>query len=284
MERNWKLILLILGILLILNVLVWIQALSDKGVSEAVYFIDVGQGDSSLIVFESGEKVLIDGGRDGRVLLEELDKVLNDSDRYIDLVILSHGHFDHYGGLIELMKNYEIGAFLSSGRIGEAEAYGQLQTEIERRKIKFLNLAEGDSLQFSGANIEVLSPSAREILSEDVNLASLVLLLDLQPGNVIFTGDIDKNVEKRLIKDYEVLDVDVLKVAHQGSKYSSDINFLAQVSPALSVIMVGPNTYGHPHKETLDNLSPISEVVRTDEKGTMKLEAQNGEFMLYSVK
>lgn len=260
--------------LLILDVFIWSQILFSRASGEeALYFFDVGQGDSQMVYLENIQ-ILIDGGP-GSKILSELPKALAFGDRYIDLVILSHPQFDHFGGLIDVLKNYKIGAFIGNGLKGTSPAYRELEDLIALNRIKYLALSEGDRIKYKDYILEVLAPSAKNLTSKESNDTGLVLKFSSPKLKALYTADIGFDIEKELLKKYS-LNTDVLKVAHHGSKYSSSQDFLKAVSPKAAIIGVGKNNYGHPTKEVLNRLAFIgSAIYRTDLNGTIKLEFTN---------
>ena len=283
--------------LIIFDFFVWSQIVS--GVNEQnndleVYFLDVGQGDSELINLPNDVQVLMDGGPDNKIL-EELSSILPPTDRYIDLVVLSHPQYDHFAGLIEVLKRYEIGAFLYNGREGTAKAFEDLKRTIEKNKIPTIILTQGDKIKYQNNLLDILSPTADLLKSKELNDTSLVISLAIELVNqnfsklhyvddrqrnvitkILFTGDIGFKVENYLTENFNI-DSDVLKVGHHGSKYSSGKKFLKAVNPKIAIIEVGKNTYGHPTSQTLNGLASIgSQIFRTDQNGTIKL-VINGE-------
>ena len=264
--------------LIIFDFFVWSQIVS--GVNEQnndleVYFLDVGQGDSELINLPNDVQVLMDGGPDNKIL-EELSSILPPTDRYIDLVVLSHPQYDHFAGLIEVLKRYEIGAFLYNGREGTAKAFEDLKRTIEKNKIPTIILTQGDKIKYQENQFDVFSPSKNFISSKELNDTTLVIKLTGENSKILFTGDIGFKVENYLTENFNI-DSDVLKVGHHGSKYSSGKKFLEAVNPKIAIIEVGKNTYGHPTSQTLNGLASIgSQIFRTDQSGTIKL-VINGE-------
>ncbi|MDP3881087.1 MAG: MBL fold metallo-hydrolase [bacterium] len=276
--KKHKFFILILVALFLLDGFLWIKIFtaSDKFGSE-IYFFDVGQGDSALVLTETGNRVLIDGGREGSGVLEELNKVLG-KDRYIDLVVMTHGDFDHYGGFLDILDSYEVGAFVSSGRAEGKDSYHLVIDKLAQKDVKYISLAEGDSILFGREIFSILSPSSAEILSEDLNDTSLVMLFENDAFSVLFTGDAGAATEQRLAREYD-LSADVLKVGHHGSKTSSDLGFLQELLPLASVISVGENSYGHPNEEVMANLLSVSQVFRTDEEGSIKVFSEEGNLL-----
>lgn len=232
----------------------------------SVYFIDVGQGDSQLIRF-SDVDILIDGGPINGKLINQLGSILPYTDRYIDLVIMTHPQEDHFGGLIDVFKRYNVGAFLYNGQKGDSLALADLEKAIMNNSSKVVIMNSGDKIKYKNLLFETIIDETQE----DLNERSLVMKMSFNDINFLFTGDIGKKVENN-IKNV-VDNIDILKVSHHGSKYSSSAQFLNVIKPKISVIEVGKNSYGHPAFETLDKLETInSKILRTDMLGTIKIE------------
>ena len=271
-------LILFIVFLIIFDFFVWSQIVS--GVSEQnnnleIYFLDVGQGDSELVNLPNDVQVLMDGGPDNKIL-GELSSILPPTDRYIDLVVLSHPQYDHFAGLIEVLKRYEIGAFIYNGREGTAESFEDLKRTIEKNKIPTIILTQGDKIKYQENQFDVFSPSKNFISSKELNDTTLVIKLTGENSKILFTGDIGFKVENYLAANFDI-DSDILKVGHHGSKYSSGKKFLEAVNPKIAIIEVGKNTYGHPTSQALNGLASIgSQIFRTDQNGTIKL-VINGE-------
>lgn len=257
--------------LVIFDVFVWGQIVfGGPNENLEVYFLDVGQGDSELIVLPGNVKILIDGGPNNKIL-KELSSVLGPTDRYIDLVVLSHPQLDHFSGLIDVLKRYQVGAFIFSGRRGDAPAFQDLEKIIKENKIAAVALAENDKIKYLKNCFDILSPSKNLLQSAELNDTTLVMKFENEEVKILFTGDIDKKIEEYLVKKRD-LSVDVLKVSHHGSKFSTSDNFLKETAPKISIIEVGKNSYGHPTAETLNGLASIgAQIFRTDKNGTIKL-------------
>lgn len=273
--QKHKYFILILITLIVFDGFLWVRAFSaEGGLDSELYFFDVGQGDSALIITSSGARILIDGGKEGSGVLRELNKVLG-KDKYIDLMVMSHGDFDHFGGFLDLLDSYDIGAFIGTGRSAVKDSYSALLSKLERKKIPYIVLMEGDSILFNEEIFFVLSPSLAEILSDSLNDTSLVMFFDGENFSALFTGDVSVATERRLVRDYN-LQADILKVGHHGSKTSSDLSFLEELMPLASIISVGENNYGHPAVEVLDNLQSVSQIFRTDKEGSIKVSSELG--------
>ena len=258
------------------NLFVWYYAVGGGEDGLDVYFLDVGQGDSEFLVLPGCVKVLIDGGP-GKEVLFELARVLRPTDRYIDLVVLSHPQLDHYAGLYDVIKRYKVGAIIWNGREGEGEAWQGFWDLVQAEEIPVITLGAEDKISYRESLIKVLSPTRQLQQSSELNNSSLVLELESEGAKVLFTGDAGFGVENYLVSQYDI-DSDILKVGHHGSRYATGLNFLAETAPRISVIEVGENNpYGHPTSAALSRLASVgSRVYRTDQNGTVHLEANNG--------
>lgn len=270
--------------LVVFDAFVWFEILFRGANKDArVYFLDVGQGDSELVVLPGGVKVLIDGGPTNQVI-NVLASVLSPFDRYIDLVMLSHAQTDHFTGLIDVFRRYQVGAFVYNGRDGSAPSWPELAQIVNKEKVPVEVLLAGDKIVNSNSQFDILMPDKNFIQSADLNETALVALLQSQNSKILFTGDMDSKIEDYLVQRYN-LNIDVLKVAHHGSKFSSDENFLQASKPKIAVIEVGKNSYGHPTQEALSRLSSVgAQIFRTDQNGTIKLAIENSKISVFRKK
>lgn len=246
---------------------------SDASALE-VNFLNVGQGDATLINYLGQYQALIDGGSNGKKLLSELGKAMPWGDKNIELVILTHPDADHLSGLVDLLDNYEAGIFLDNGQEADTEIYKQLKQKIEDNKIKKESLAEGSNFNIGELlNFKIFNPDEAGISGEERNDNSVVLKMEFGENSFLFTGDAETSAEGDMIYDEENINVDWLKVGHHGSKNSTAENFIEAVSPRYAIISAGAgNRYGHPHEETLARLKNKNvDILRTDEKGTIKI-------------
>ncbi|OGY62251.1 MAG: hypothetical protein A2745_01820 [Candidatus Harrisonbacteria bacterium RIFCSPHIGHO2_01_FULL_44_13] len=279
-----KFIYLVFLILLTADIFIWSAIFSGAPAENPeFYFLDVGQGDSELVVLPGNVKLLIDGGPDSKVL-SSLSDILSPADRHIDLVILTHPQLDHFGGLIDVVRNYQIGAFVSNGRKSPIGAYKDLRESLIKNNIPYVALSESDRIKYKDYVFEILSPSQSNLLSRELNDTALVMLLKSSNLTALYTGDAGFNIENELMKKYD-LNVDILKVGHHGSKYASSMEFLNKVSPKISAIGVGKNSYGHPTKETLSRLADIgSQIFRTDKDGTIKVAVESESIKVWNTR
>lgn len=245
-----------------------------------VVFLDVGQGDAILI--EQGSKqILIDGGPSGQVLLNKLGKYVPFWDRNIELVIATHPDADHITGLIDVLKNYSVGAVMQTSAQSESETFKKLEGLIQEKNIKTVTVERGKNVKLSGeAQMEIFSPGPETPMNlQDTNATSIVAKLTAGAGSFLFTGDFPSEQESNLLKQNPDLKSQVLKISHHGSKYATSKEFLDAVKPMDAVISVGKNNrYGHPAPEVIDRLQALKiKILRTDESGDIRYECGDSE-------
>ncbi len=260
------LIIFVVGILFI----VFIQPKSNI---MKVVFLDIGQGDSIFIQAPNGTQMLVDGGR-GASVLSALGRVMPFGDRSIDVVIGTHPDADHIGGLVDVLENYSVDSFIEPGAQSKSKIYQTLETSIDEKNISHVVGRAGMRIildKEKNVYFDILYPD-RDVNGWETNDASIVGKLVYGETSVMLTGDSPKEKELYLVnKKKEQLDVDILKLGHHGSRTSSSIAYLKAASPALAIISAGlNNSYGHPHKETLNNLESLGiPYFATYEKGTI---------------
>lgn len=234
-----------------------------------VVFLDVGQGDSILIQ-KGTNQILIDGGPNGKTELAKLGKYLPYFDREIEVVIATHPDRDHIGGLVDVARNFKIDEVLATGAEKDTAVFKEWKDVREYNRIETLEAQRGDEVDFGGAKLKIFFPDGPvDPAAGDANNKSISARLDYGDNSFLFTGDIEAPAEKEILAGGENVDVDYLKVAHHGSKYSSSEEFLDATIPEEAVISVGANnSYGHPAEETLEKLKSRGiNILRTDEKG-----------------
>lgn len=246
--------------------------------------IDVGQGDSLLIAFPDGKIMLVDGGgipSFGRAIKTRLDigedvvapYLWTRSIKRIDVVALSHAHEDHIGGLAAILNDFDVKE-LWTGATPPYASWNHLREEARARGVAIKPLEQGRSFPFGGASVQVLAPVPGYVPgSSPKNNDSLVFRLTYGRHSFLLTGDMEKQVEQQLLADNAVQHTDILKVGHHGSRSSSTPAFLDALHPALALISAGfENSYGHPHRQTIDNLAERHiETLRTDQGGLVTI-------------
>ena len=228
-----------------------------------VYFLDVGQGDSSLI-YSKHKVILIDtGGNDNIKVSDNTIKFLKSTGKSkINYLVLTHGDFDHMGEAINLVNNFKVEKVIfNCGPYNELES-GLIKV-LDKKKIPYYSCIK--ELNIDDNKLYFLNN--KNYGNENDN--SSVIYTKLNNHKFLFMGDAGIEVEEDLIEKYKLQDIDVLKVGHHGSKTSSGKEFINEINPKYSIISVGKNNrYGHPNKEVLNNLEN-SKIYRTDQDGSI---------------
>ena len=238
------------------------------------HFIDIGQGDATLIMID-GKNILIDTGdradEDRKKLTDYLDK-MNITE--LEYFVATHPDSDHIGSAAYVVENYEIKNVILSPKEHTSKTYENLITALEERpQINVINAQDmlGEKIMVDELELKILGPIG-EFDSDDNNNPSVVIMARWGNTKVLLTGDAEKEAEERLRTKYGAeLDCDILKVGHHGSSSSSKNAFIKVVKPEYAVISCGvDNKYGHPHAEALDVFEYYkAEVYRTDLQGSI---------------
>ena len=234
-----------------------------------VHYISVGQGDAIAINLPDGKVMLIDTGTEGfnTTYTKYLnEKVLNASfDKVIDYLVLTHGDLDHTGGALKLLQNFDVDHIYMPVVDGNSKKYKELKDYIVENDYSTQVIESGIVISTDSYNIDFYGVSGYTNTNDNCP----VIKLEYMDYSFLFTGDIPSEVELDFVAKYgDLLDADVLKVAHHGSKYSSCEEFVEIVSPMYSVISCGDNNYGHPTSEAITVLENAnSTILRTDTDG-----------------
>ncbi len=272
-KRYWRETLV--SALILANIFVWVAFYQRRPSNILkVYFLDIGQGDAIFIDSPTHGRALIDGGPNRKVL-SELGKILPFADKRIDVVIETHPDKDHIGGLPEVISRYNVGLFLEPGVESENNIDDELKKRMGEKNIPKLLARRGMIVNFGdGVKLMILFPT-QDVLNWETNRASIVAKLVYGDKSFLLTGDSPIAIENVLVNlDPKILDSDVLKAGHHGSRTSTSLEYAEAVSPEYAVISAGKdNTYGHPHKEVLDILKQVgAQIVSTIDLGTIRFE------------
>lgn len=249
----------------------WLSASSAPADQLHVHFLDVGQGDSALLVTPAGGTVLLDTGEQSHDILAALRTHLPTNSRRIDLVVITHPQSDHGEALWTVLEHYDVGQVLLSSYFGRTSFGRRMVDLLEQHEIPITMAEAGQQVEFGGLTpltVDVLWPPARGLPEEyrdNPNSTSLVIRARYGEAAFLFTGDINVAQELDLVRRPCAsgsqpcdLRADVLKVAHQGSRFSSSMLFLETVRPTVAILSAGSNNaHGHPHGEVLASLSAI---------------------------
>ena len=236
------------------------------------YFIDIGQGDCALLVSD-GMSMLIDSGED-----EYADEVIRTVSDYgistLDYVVVTHAHSDHMGSMADVISAIDVKNIIISEPCEDSSLTATYEKFIDAMEASSaaIILAEPDyTFSFGKADCTILSPFNVDSSNENNN--SVVMHVTAGETSFLLTGDMEKSVEKQIMENYPLLDIDILKVGHHGSSTSSYKKFIAQISPEVAVISCGLNNrYNHPSEKTLETLDENNvKYYRTDICGTVSV-------------
>ena len=274
-----------LGVFLIITVVIWYAVIrEDRQGILTIAFLDIGQGDAIFLEAPNGNQMLIDGGPP-KAIQSALHKVMSFCYRSIDMLLVTNPDKDHMAGFIDVLNSYHVGQVVEPGTDSPTATYAELEKSERERGVPKLLARRGQTIWLDkkhGIGFQVLFPD-RAVSGLTTNEGSIVGKLTYGNTSVLFTGDSPQNIEHYLVSlDGKNLKSDVLKVGHHGSRTSSSQEFVGFVSPTVAVISDGKgNSYGHPHKETLDTLEKFGvKVFRTDQAGTIVIKS-DGQSMTF---
>jgi len=229
-----------------------------------VHFIDVGQGDSILV--DLGEiEILIDGGGKSPGVTAYLNNYV---DGRLEVMVATHPHADHIGGLIAVLDAFDVEEIWLNGDSTTSQTYAQFMAAVQGEGAEVRIGSRGEEIDVDELAFTILNPTT---LAGTTNNNSIVLSLSYGEIDFLFTGDAEQEAESTMLAAGIVPDVEVLKVGHHGSRTSSSQAFLATAVPEVTIYMAGEgNRYGHPHEETIAALTELGvEIYGTDINGTI---------------
>jgi len=248
--------------------LVWVAVFQVPARRLEVFVFDVGEGDAIFIRTPENRKILIDGGPDETVL-SRLGEVLPFWERTLDLVVVSHFDADHITGLLSVLKTYEVSHVLVADQPCTKGTCRELERLLDEERATRWEAREGRVVRLGKVRLWIYWPPRHCPMGG--NNCSVVTLLDFNDFEGIFTGDLEEEGQQRLLAGSELNPVELFKVPHHGADCLW-YPFLERLRPAVSVISVGENRYGHPTEATLGKLHRSgSRVLRTDLSGTIEI-------------
>ena len=262
---------------LILNILIWHEVLLLPDGKLHVHFLDVGQGDATLIVTPNGKQIVIDGGPNVRAL-EHLGTYMPFFDRTIENLVLTHPDADHLTALPDILERYTVASITLAGTEKHTARYQSVLHQIETKNIPIvwsnpnLRITSTD-----GVALEMIWPDAQSSVGiKNANDASVTLMLHYGDVRILFPGDIEEWAEKEILASGKNIAADILKVPHHGSRTSSSTGFLLAVQPTTAIVSAGAdNRFGHPHPDVVQRYESMGIPIRnTAVEGTISLEIE----------
>lgn len=229
---------------------------TEKEIYHTVHFLDVLQGDCTLIETQDGKFALIDASTNEASA--KITKFLDYRNvKEIEYLILTHPHEDHIGSADDVLDNYKVKNVYMTDKTETTKAYENLLTSLQESKTnhgtKVIYPENGDVFSLSGIKFKVISDGRKY---DDLNNSSICLRASFGKSSLLFTGDAEKEVEDDLLERGISLDAEIYKCAHHGSSTSNSEDFLDKVNPKIAIISCGyGNDYGHPHKEVISSLT-----------------------------
>ncbi|MFA4930523.1 MAG: MBL fold metallo-hydrolase [Patescibacteria group bacterium] len=262
----------ILFILILSNLVTWcnIGVIWAGPNSNAITFLDIGQGDATILQTNYSHQIIIDGGPDSTIL-EKLDHYLPINDKEIELMILTHPHSDHLTGLLYILENYQVNYLVYTNVAYDNQQYLHFQEIIKNKPTQVITATAGQKIIFDQIiTLDILYPDSSPAKNLDINDTSIAIKISTPKQTILMMGDLSARIETKLIKQYgNTLNSHILKTGHHGSRSATSPTFLDYVQPEFAIISCGiDNQYHHPHPETIENLANKNITIkRTDTDG-----------------
>ncbi len=252
----------------------------------AVAFLDVGQGDATLIRSPGGRTMLIDGGNSRedaeKVILPTLKSWEASS---LNLLVITHPDQDHIGGLPHVLEALPVERVVLTGQVHTTQTYEKVLTLIRDKQIPAIKARRGMVLELDPLlTLAVLGPEDAAVAQNDTNNASIVIRLTYDRVALLFTGDAERPEEEAILNSGAEVRAQVLKVAHHGSPSASSPRWLQAVAPEVAIISVGAdNAFGHPGYEVLTRLTQSNVTIyRTDRHGTITVRSDGRTYQIFT--
>jgi beta-lactamase superfamily II metal-dependent hydrolase len=272
---NMKKIIIPLFLLVAASAIVFYAVNYEKELPDAgeitVHFIDVGQGDAILI--DSGmTEILIDGGDKSSGIADYLTDYV---DGNLEVIVATHAHADHIGGLIYVLRSFDVGQIWYDGYEASSQTFKDFISAVQSENAEVHIARRCDIISTGDLTLLVLNPDST---SDDLNNNSIVLSFSYGTVGFLFAGDAEREAEASMLLSSPVPDIEILKVGHHGSRTASSAEFLSALTPEVAIYMAKTgNSYGHPHQEALDALLNVgAQIYGTDTCGTIVI-TTNGE-------
>jgi len=241
-----------------------------------IHFIDVEQGDSILI--DCGEyEILIDGGGKSPGVVNYLKPLVDGS---LEVMVATHPHADHIGGLIDVLVQYQVNEIWHNGDTATSKTYSEFMAAVDSEGASVNIARRGNQILWADIILDVLNPPDK--LWSDTNNNSIVLRLSYGDIAFLFTGDAEKEAELSILESISSCQAEILKIGHHGSNTASSPVFIDAVMPEVAIYMAGANNrYGHPHQETIDALTKAgAKIYGTDINGTIIITTNGKKFAI----
>lgn len=270
-NNKCKIIICLLIVLILINFIIYIFPQKLR-----IFFIDVGQGDSTLIITPDKKTVLVDGGGSDSFDVGEkvlLPYLLDRRILKVDYVLISHFDTDHATGVAQILGKIDVSSIILTRQLEENDIYRHILSIAKEKKIKLIYVKEGDVLKIGGIKISIIHPENKLMINNPMNNNSIVCKVEYNSFSMLLTGDIEMEAEELILRKNINLKADVLKVAHHGSKTSTTGEFLKAINPKVALIGVGKNNnFGHPSNEVIQRLKENgTRIYRTDENGEISI-------------
>lgn len=235
-----------------------------------VHFIDVGQGDATLLQLATGENVLVDAGTDaaGEKVVAYL-KSLKISN--LDYVIATHPDADHIGGMVDVLNAFKVDTFIDSGKVHTSKTYENTLIAVQKEGSKYIVPESGQIFEYNQSIESYFQILNVDEFAAETNDASIVVKGGYCNKDFLLMGDASTTVESKIVRGFDNLEVEILKAGHHGSNTSSSLSFLKAVNPEAVILSYGEgNSYGHPHQDVLSNIKAVgAKAYSTAQDGTI---------------